>query len=129
VLNGSGRGPVHSLCVPSEVAPAYAPDGSTLIVVVVLGIPEQSDPQLQASVQAQLRSWYGSQVNDWRLLRVYRISHALPATAPPLPDPTRPPTARRPNLFVCGEYGSVPSIQWALFSGRRTAEAVLAALH
>jgi hypothetical protein len=34
----------------------------------------------------------------------------------------------RPGIFVCGEYGSLPSIQWALLSGRLAAEAILAAL-
>jgi len=31
----------------------------------------------------------------------------------------------RPSLFVCGEYHSIASIQWAMVSGRRAAEAVL----
>ena len=29
-----------------------------------------------------------------------------------------------PGLFVCGEYGSLPGIQWAMVSGRRAAEEV-----
>ena len=28
---------------------------------------------------------------------------------------------------VCGEYRNAPTIQWALYSGRRAAESVLAA--
>ena len=37
VLNADGRGPVHSLSVPSRVAPTYAPAGQALVSVVVLG--------------------------------------------------------------------------------------------
>jgi hypothetical protein len=33
--------------------------------------------------------------------------------------------AGKPEIYVCGEYGSVPGIQWALLSGRQTAEEVL----
>jgi phytoene dehydrogenase-like protein len=128
VLNGTGRGPVHSLCVPSAVAPAYAPAGNSLIVVVVLGIPPDEDPQLESAVRRQLTQWYGGEVHYWRRLRIDRLRHALPSTAPPLPDPSRPAVVRNRGLFVCGEYRSVPSIQWALYSGRRAAEAVIASL-
>ncbi|HHP7234302.1 MAG TPA: NAD(P)/FAD-dependent oxidoreductase [Desulfobacterales bacterium] len=128
VLNGTGRGPVHSLCVPSAVAPAYAPAGNSLIVVVVLGIPRDEDLKLEAAVRRQLTQWYGGEVSQWRRLRIDRIRHALPSTAPPLPDPSRPAEIRNRGLFVCGEYRSVPSIQWALYSGRRAAEAVIASL-
>jgi hypothetical protein len=34
----------------------------------------------------------------------------------------------RPGIFLCGEYGSLPSVQWALLSGRLADEAILAAL-
>ena len=43
----------------------------------------------------------------------------------PMPDPTVAAPPLRPGLFVCGEYGSVPGIQWAMLSGRQAAEAVL----
>ena len=32
------------------------------------------------------------------------------------------------SIFVCGERGSLPGIQWALVSGRQAADAVLAHL-
>jgi hypothetical protein len=31
----------------------------------------------------------------------------------------------KPGIYVCGEYQSVPGIQWALLSGRHAAEAVI----
>lgn len=128
VLNGTGRGPVHSLCVPSAVATAYAPAGKSLVVVVVLGIPPEEDTGLEAAVRGQLTRWYGGEVRSWRRLRIDRIRHALPSTAPPLADPTRAAVIRDRGPFVCGEYRSVPSIQWALYSGRHAAEAVIASL-
>ena len=39
VLDGEGRGPVNDLCVPSDVAPSYAPPGAALVSATVLGIP------------------------------------------------------------------------------------------
>jgi len=58
-------------------------------------------------------------------LKTYRIQHALPAQSPPVPDPTVPAKAVRPGIYVCGEYQSVPGIQWALLSGRHAAEALI----
>jgi hypothetical protein len=33
---------------------------------------------------------------------------------------------RADRLYVCGEYRSVLTINWALYSGRRAAEAIMA---
>ena len=37
VLDGEGAGPVNSLCVPSQVTPAYAPPGRALVSASVIG--------------------------------------------------------------------------------------------
>jgi hypothetical protein len=128
ILNGDGRGPVNSLCSPSSVASGYAPQGRSLISVTVLGNPAENDQQLEKSVRAQLQEWFGPRVSGWQYLRAYRIPHALPLQTPPVEDPAAAPVHIRPRLFVCGEYGSAASIQWAMVSGRRAAEAVIDAL-
>ncbi len=70
VLNGEGRGPVNDLCVPSDVAPSYAPPGAALVSATVLGIPPLADDALDAAVREQLHGWFGAQVDGWSLLRV-----------------------------------------------------------
>lgn len=125
VLNGEGQGPVNSLCVPSAVAPSYAPKGISLIAASIPGNPPESDPELEGVVRAQLSDWFGPDVQKWRHLRTYRISHALPLQVPPLPSPTLPSVQIYPWLFVCGEYRSAASIEWAMVSGRKAAEAVM----
>lgn len=124
-LDGDGVGPVINMCVPSQVAPAYAPQGQSLISATVLGNPEQSHEELETAVRSQLVLWFGRTVEGWRHLRTYRVIHALPMQIPPTHDPSSRSVQIRPWLFLCSEYGSVASIQWALFSGRRAAEAVL----
>jgi len=126
-LDGEGVGPVINLCVPSQVAAAYAPQGESLISATVLGNPDQSDEGLESAVRSQLVGWFGRTVTEWRHLRTYRILHALPMQIPPVHDPGSRPVQIRPWLFLCGEYGSAASIQWALLSGRRAAEAVIRA--
>lgn len=125
VLNGEGKGPINSLCCPSSVAPNYAPENEALISITIIGNPDQSDVQLESVVRAQLKEWFGLKVSGWRYLRTYRILHALPMQIPPVLDPTSRPAQIRPGLFVCGEYRNVASIQWAMASGRRAAEAVI----
>jgi phytoene dehydrogenase-like protein len=129
VLNGDGTGWVNSLTVPSIVAPAYAPAGQHLISVVVIGHRSADNTTAEATVRRELTEWFGTVVSDWRHLKTYRIVHALPEQPPPMPDPTVAPTPIKPGIFVCGEYGSVPGIQWALLSGRQAAEQVLKDLH
>ena len=128
ILNGDGKGWINSLTIPSLVAPSYAPPGQSLISVVVVGHLSSDGDTVEAAVRGQLSAWFGAKVRDWRHLKTYRITHALPAQPPPIPDPTRAVTSPKPGIFVCGEYGSVPGIQWALLSGRLAAEAVIKSL-
>jgi len=129
VLNGDGGGPINNIAFPSRVSPDYAPIGKTLVSVVVLGNPDENDRVLVKQVREQLIDWFGTQVRRWTHLKTYRILHALPDQSPPTPNPLYPESQVRPGLFVCGEHGSLPGIQWALLSGRRTADAVQAHLH
>ena len=125
ILNGEGKGTINSLCSPSSVAPNYAPKGKSLVSVTMIGVPDQSDQQLESTTRAQLTEWFGPSVKGWRYLRIYRIPHALPMQVPPVSDPASRPAQIRPGLFVSGEYQNVASIQWAMVSGRQAAEAVM----
>ncbi len=125
VLDGENTGPVTNLAVVSNVAPSYAPPGQALIQATVVGNPEISDQDLVAQCRAQLARWFGPHVDGWRLLRLYRITRALPDQKPPTPDPLNQPVQLRPRLFVCGEYQSLSSIHWAMVSGRRAGEAIV----
>lgn len=128
MLNGDGRGPINNIAFPSRISPAYAPAGKSLVSVVVLGNSEADDGVLVQRVQNQLADWFGPEVHRWRHLKTYRIYHALPDQSPPTANPVCPVNRIRPGVFVCGEHGSLPGIQWALLSGRRAADAVHAHL-
>jgi phytoene dehydrogenase-like protein len=125
VLDGENTGPVTNLAVVSNVAPSYAPPGVSLMQATVVGNPERPDPDLESKSREQLARWFGPEVFGWRLLRLYRITDALPDQRPPTPDPLSQPVRVSPWLFVCGEYQSLSSIHWAMVSGRRAAEAIL----
>lgn len=123
LLNGDGSdgGPIHHCCVPNLVAPSYAPPGAALISVSVLGT--HADETTRGKVLAQLRQWFGADVNRWRHLRSYVIREALPA-ATTGQSTNGDPCGLRPGVYCCGDYRLAPSIQGALASGRLAAEAV-----
>lgn len=124
-LDGAASGPVKNFAVMTEVSSAYAPAGRHLAVAAVPGGPARS-VELEAESRSQLRSWFGPVVDRWDLLRIDRIEHAQPNQEPPF-SPKKPVKVAA-DLFVCGDHRDTASIQGALFSGRRTAEAVLAEL-
>jgi phytoene dehydrogenase-like protein len=128
VLDGEGTGPVNNVCVPSAVAPEYAPKGKSLVSASVLGLPAVRDVDLDRAVRAQLARWFGPQVEAWRHLRTYRIAHALPDQRPECLDPVERAVRVRRWLFVCGDCRDTGSLQGALSSGRRAAEAVAKAI-
>jgi hypothetical protein len=125
VLDGENTGPVTNLAMVSNVAPSYAPPGFSLMQATVVGNPESPDLDLESQSREQLARWFGPEVDDWWLLRLYRLTKALPDQRPPTPDPLNQPGRVSPWLFVCGEYQSLSSIHWAMVSGRRAAEAIL----
>jgi len=125
ILNG-GLGLVNTLCVPSDLCPAYAPAGRALVSVTVLGTPSQDDAALTGAVRAELIAWYGAAtVLSWRHLRTYRIRWAQPDQNPPALEPAERPVQLTPTLFVAGDHRDTASIHGALASGRRAAAAVL----
>jgi predicted NAD/FAD-dependent oxidoreductase len=125
VLNGESQGPINNLCVPTAVAPSYGPPEQALVSVTVLGVPSDL-LQLEAEVRQQLKTWYGAQVDAWRQLRIYTIPYALPQQNPPaLAIPARP-VRWQPGIYLCGDHRDTASIQGAMVSGRRAAEALIA---
>ena len=123
VLN-SRPGPVLNAAVMTNVAPGYAPPGRHLIVAAMPG--EIGTPlALERAARTTFRTWWGAAVDDWELLRIYRIEHGQPEQ--PVPFSPKQPIALRDGLFVCGDHRDTASIQGAMFSGRRCADAVLRA--
>ena len=128
VLDGDGTGPVNNVAVLSDVAPGYAPPGRALVNASLAGIAAEDDDALDARTRAQLRGWFGPQVDAWRRLRVDRVAHAQPRQAPGTLDPPQRPVRRSERLWVCGDHRDTASLNGALASGRRAGAEVASAL-
>ncbi|WP_434383278.1 NAD(P)/FAD-dependent oxidoreductase [Melittangium boletus] len=127
VLNGEGHGPVNNLAVMSEVSPAYAPAGQALVSVSVLETGQEAGA-LEARVREQLTEWFGAGVAGWRLLRTYALPRALPLQTPEAFEEPHRRVRLSPGLYACGDYRENGSIDGAMVSGRRAAEALLSDL-
>jgi phytoene dehydrogenase-like protein len=123
ILDGSGNGPVLNVAIISNVAPSYAPPGKHLIAAALPGVITGDLEQL---ARQQLREWWGPQVDSWKHLRTYAISHGGPVQAAPFSPKQRVSLGN--GRFVCGDHRDTGSIQGALYSGRRCGEAVVRSL-
>jgi hypothetical protein len=122
LLNGEGSaaGPVNNVAVMSAISSAYAPPGAHLVVAsVVGGAPAEHE------VRAHLRKWFGPVADSWRLLKTYPIPHALPQQKHAEWEQSPVRLGGAGGVYICGDYRETASIQGALASGRRAAEAVL----
>ena len=123
-VDGDADGPLVNTAVVSNAAPTYAGDGH-LIAATVLGI----DDSLESAVRAQCARVYGTSTDRWELLRADVIRGALPSFPPGTPLRSRNTVSSGDGaIVVAGDHIDTPSIQGALVSGRRAAQAVLRSL-
>ena len=127
LLNGTGdKGPVNTVADLTAAAPTYAADDRTLLSVSVLGETDADDAALEASVRTHLAKLLpAADVGAWRHLKTYRIAYSLPDSRPPALEKPHKSTDVGGGLFLCGDHRDTASINGAMLSGRRAAEAVV----
>ncbi|MFI9200712.1 NAD(P)/FAD-dependent oxidoreductase [Streptomyces sp. NPDC053048] len=124
ILTGARRGPVAHTTVASKVDPDRAPAGRALITSTVLGTAAGlPTAELDRAARAQLARVYNTSTTHWRLLAAHHDPDAVPAM--PAPHDVRRPVRLLSGLYVCGDHRDTSTVQGALFSGRRAAQALL----
>jgi phytoene dehydrogenase-like protein len=130
LLNGEGpgAGPVNNVVVMSAVSPAYAPPGAHLVVASVVGAAPREIAALQRlddAVRTHLKNWFGPVVDSWKTLKAYPLARALPQQRHAEWEQSPVRLVGSGGVYMCGDYRETASIQGALASGRRAAEAIL----
>ncbi len=127
LLNAADESP-NAVVPMSEVAPDYAPDGRALLVATFLGAEaaERDDGALREDTHDALSAWYPERgFGGLEVVGTDRIPFAQFAQPPgvhaTLPDADAP----EGPVVLAGDYTEWSSIQGALASGRRAAEAGL----
>ncbi len=130
LLNAAPDALVNNAQLISNVAPTYAPPGRHLLSAVVLGMPAMDDRELVVATMRDLRrmfagnAWAQQALGTYYPLRVYRLQYCQ------FPQLTgifsRLPTNRTPypGLYIAAEWTEASSINGALTSGERCAEAL-----
>lgn len=130
ILNGERDGLVNNMFFPSSVSPSYAPTGQILISTTIVEDLHSAatTEQRKEAVLDQMTQWYGSkEVSQWKFLKEYHIPHSQPAQVPPNESFDKNPEIE-PGLFVCGDHRNTPTVNGAIASGLRAADAVLKTL-
>ena len=117
-LNGSGKGCITNIAVPTDVNRGYASNSESLICV------STSKPVSKDELAPELYSWFGNVSQDFRFLADYSIPHALPRQLP-RDNAYGEAELRTPaGHWICGDYRYSSSIQGAMASGRMVGKAL-----
>jgi phytoene dehydrogenase-like protein len=125
VVSADPEGPIDNLTVPSDVATGYAPPGRSLVTVSVRSGFATGD--VVDAVKRQAAGWCGGQVEGWRYLATVDVPRALPEESPAARRARSIGPRLAAGLWICGDHCAAASLNGALGSGRRCAEAVFAA--
>jgi phytoene dehydrogenase-like protein len=121
-LNPNRASMVHNLCVPSDIAPNYAPDGKSLISVSTQSFDLYDEKELAKHIKRELTEWFGKEVETWQYLRTYHIPQALPTY---LNSENNAQKLQLSDiLYQCGDATAYPSLNAAMATGRKVAEMI-----
>ena len=123
ILNASkNKKWVNNITVMTNISSEYAPKDKVLLSISYNGIPIIDDETLANNMKSELKQWYGNQVDDWKLIKVYKINYALPNLNSLKNELEINDFRINENLFICGDHLLNGSINAAMKSGRILAE-------
>lgn len=114
IINANKDEIINHIFPASDSVESYAPAGKTLISVNVVGNKDVSEE----NIKVELKKWFGNM--DWKHLKTYKISHALPRFIEDLSDKTN--LKINQHTYRCGDYTAYPSLNAAMKTGREVAE-------
>ena len=127
VLNAADAEP-NTVAPMSAAAPEYAPEGRQLLSATFLGAREADDEALGETVRSALSAWFPeNHFGGLETVGVDRIEFAQFEQPPGFRADLPATDAPGGSVFLAGDYTEWSSIQGAMASGRRAAEAALEA--
>ncbi len=118
-LDARKNSPINNYCRHDEVQPGCAPSGKSLWSVTVRDGVESTNKAVGHSLSELLKV----PSNSLQHLKSYRIPGALPVVETPRYDLNADETRFNSHIFLAGDYLLNGSIEAALRSGERAAEA------
>ena len=117
LLNGNNRGEINNVFVPTNISKSYSPNNKSIISVSTIGLNNS-----ETEIRNELKNWFGNQTENWKLLHTYHIEQALPRMSVPSVSHLQYVN----GIHMCGAYLTSSSIHGSMYSGRMTANQIIA---
>lgn len=115
---------INNLVFMTDVSKAYAPKGKALLSVSITK-PVPVDDKLISMLGIELEALTGIQASHFKHILSYEITEALPDVQDMKGDITPTQAKLMDGVFLAGDYMLNASINAAMTSGRRAAEALI----
>ncbi len=123
VINAEKERLITNFVVLTEINKDYAPSGKSLLSVNITGESNLPDNEIITRVRTELFNWFGTDINNWSFLKMYRIKNAQPKQNP-LKTVIRE-VKIRDGLFICGDHRETATFQGAMESGKKVVQQIL----
>ncbi len=113
---------INHLAVITDISSNYSYTSDALISVNVVNDKGLADDILAREVKKELKEWFGPSASYWELIKMYKISKALP-TQETVSDTLNEAEVKLSNgLYQLGDFALNSSINGAMSAGRQIAE-------
>ncbi|MDZ7849135.1 MAG: FAD-dependent oxidoreductase [Owenweeksia sp.] len=125
-LNYAKKRLVNNFTILTDTSEHYAPKGEHLVSVSLSQLPHESVEETSRLIKNELSYSFGPSVQNWRFIKNYHLSHALPVLSNLKNQLSISETQVKEGLYLAGDQLLNGSINGALKSGKLAAqEAIL----
>jgi protoporphyrinogen oxidase len=115
---------VNSVVVLTNIDKQFAPVGKELISVNINGLSKVKDDVIENVVKDELSKYFGMEIFNWKLLKVYKIDYALPNQEFVLGKRKIADMKLGEQVYVCGDHLLYGSMNAAIKTGKMVAEII-----
>ncbi|MEM6696820.1 MAG: NAD(P)/FAD-dependent oxidoreductase [Bacteroidota bacterium] len=115
---------VNNCTVLTHLSEHFAPKGEHLISVSIIGKASFVE-DLTEKIKGELKTHFGSEVEQWEHLKTYHVKYALPEAKSIKNDLSSSEIKLDEGLYICGDHLMNGSLNAAMKSGRLAAELII----
>jgi protoporphyrinogen oxidase len=119
------QGPITNLSVLNHIQPSYAPKGFDLISATVIDPQWYLRKDIVKLVKENISSWFSISEKKLCFIKEYYIKYALPSQENPPILENKIQLDGYKRVYIAGEKVMAPSINGALASGKKAAQAAI----
>lgn len=121
-INSNNPKLISNITVLTNISKLFAPKGKELISVTLNGFTVADDKVLENEVRKELLNSFGTQIDNWKIIKIYRIEYALQSQEFITGKGRINEMRLESNVYVCGDYLFYGNIDAAVKSGKLVSE-------